>query len=73
MYDLLTAKPVSGYDGGLVAYTAGAIAGVIWHDQNYNGVRDQAKQAIRPLRYSWSGGTIKLGVGNRTKPLQRSA
>ena len=66
MYDLLTAKPVSGYDGGLVAYTAGAIAGVIWHDQNYNGVRDQGETGDQAV-------TIKLGVGNRTKPLQRPA
>lgn len=56
MYDLLTAKPVSGYDGGLVAYTAGAIAGVIWHDQNYNGVRDQGEtgdQAVTVQLERW--------------------
>ena len=45
-YDLLTARTVSGYDGGYSSYEDGSLSGIIWEDSNFDGIRDEDEQRI---------------------------
>lgn len=59
-YDYLTAREVSAQDAGLVPAPEGSISGVIWKDENYDGLRTEGEPGL-----SWCEG------GSGTELFQR--
>ena len=59
-YDLVTAKPQGGYDGGYKKYETASVTGQIFEDLNYDGVISEGEPGISEVelkleQYYWNG------------------
>ncbi|SCH12423.1 Serine-aspartate repeat-containing protein D precursor [uncultured Ruminococcus sp.] len=61
-YDLLTARTVSGYDGGFSEYKGGSLGGIIWRDQNFDGIRQDDEPGVENVRVILNRYILKNGV-----------
>ena len=59
-YDIVKAESHSGNDGGLTKIEQTTIGGIIWNDENYNGVHEETENGIKDVevklhRYYYDG------------------